>query len=590
MIMRLLRKLLFAVLLTGLFPAAVTAQSVIELIERDRQAGAISRTEQAILIGYSAVAPERLPPKYQNAGFIDHKCGFGKYQIVREEYNNFSPELQELFKVLVTRPSMTNSYVSPSGNFRIHYEVTGTNQVPSDDDNSNGIPDYVEEAGEAFDHSRRILVDTLGFQAPPPDEGVDGSEYDVYVLNMNNYGSTSWYPMPGSDTRQISYIEIENDYAEDRFSTHGIEGVKVTAAHEYFHAVHVGYIWSSLDIFFYEWSSTWFEDVAYSGIDDYLQYLTTLFKNLTRPVNTRNGWHEYGMCIWHHFMSRRYGRDIVRKMWERMPDERALAAIENTIVAETGSTFEIELTAFYQWNYFTGTRADTENKYPEGDLYPEVVFGDTINAENDTTITVDVRYLSGNYVAVNRQMATTYNVDYSIDPGDVGDIHGSAFLNEGGVYSFLTPFGFTSDVTGEFSISSSRTNSQFMLIPVVSATMSRPGTTTYPITFNFNFLGPAPPDVDILMPTWPNPADFTRVQEITIPFVLREEDYVEIKIFSTSGRLVKSFEKALYYKGLNSTLKWDGNDNNNRPVPSGVYFYVINSPSLKDMKKMAIIR
>ncbi|MCP4727265.1 MAG: hypothetical protein GY863_19670, partial [bacterium] len=128
-----MRLLKLFILILVLVPGIVNAQSVIELIERDRQTGTISRTEQAIMIGYSAVAPERLPARYQNPEYEDHKCGFGRYEIIRQEYPNLSPELQALFRPLLFRPSLANEYVSPSGQFRIHYETDGVNQVPPED-------------------------------------------------------------------------------------------------------------------------------------------------------------------------------------------------------------------------------------------------------------------------------------------------------------------------------------------------------------------------------------------------------------------------------------------------------------------------
>ncbi len=586
-----MRKIAISLILMMLIPGMVKAQSVIELIEQDRRAGTISRTEQAIMVGYSAVAPERLPAKYQTPEFVDHKCGLGRYEIIREEYDNLSPELQALFKPLVSRPELTNEFVSSSGQFRLHYETSGTDRVPSEDLNTNGIPDYIEEAAISLEHSYRLLVDTLGFQAPPSDGGTDGPEYDVYFQNLGDvYGETRQDGLvPGSATSMRSFMKLENDYAESIFSTNGLDGLRVTVAHEYFHAVHMGYIMRFSDAFFYEWSSVWFEERAYPDIDDYLQYLPTLFSNFSRPINLRNWWHEYGMCIWNHFLLKRHGESILKTIWEMMPQERAMDAISMAIETETGSTFPIELQAFFQWNYFTGTRADNVKYYSEGDLYPEVALSDTIFAENDTTIYANVGYLSAEYISIRRQQPTKYTVEYLIEPSDAGDVHGSTVLDENGTYTFPGPFGFMGVTSGEFDVSSTTTNSKLVLIPAVSATTTRPGTSTYPLSFNLSFQGASEIQENILQPTIPSPANFNLVQIIKIPFVLTETAQVELKIFTTTGRLVKSFAKTSYLKGLHE-VSWNGNDNNNRPVPSGVYIYVIDSPSLKDMKKMAIIR
>ena len=71
--------------------------------------------------------------------------------------------------------------VSPSGNFYIHYNLSGADAPNQSDANDNGIPDYVDEVGIAADYSDSILVDVLGFLPVNHD---DNQVYDIYIEDM----------------------------------------------------------------------------------------------------------------------------------------------------------------------------------------------------------------------------------------------------------------------------------------------------------------------------------------------------------------------------------------------------------------------
>ncbi|MGH8897361.1 MAG: FlgD immunoglobulin-like domain containing protein, partial [Egibacteraceae bacterium] len=48
-------------------------------------------------------------------------------------------------------------------------------------------------------------------------------------------------------------------------------------------------------------------------------------------------------------------------------------------------------------------------------------------------------------------------------------------------------------------------------------------------------------------------------------------DRVQVKIFDVSGRLVRTLADRMFEAGEHS-LRWDGSDNDGRPVARGVYF------------------
>ena len=79
-----------------------------------------------------------------------------------------------------------------------------------------------------------------------------------------------------------AYCVLDNDFAPAQFpgSTTPDEALRVTAAHEFFHAVQFGYD-AYEDGWFMEGTAVWMEDEVYDGIDDNHQYLQA--SALARP-------------------------------------------------------------------------------------------------------------------------------------------------------------------------------------------------------------------------------------------------------------------------------------------------------------------
>jgi hypothetical protein len=64
---------------------------------------------------------------------------------------------------------------------------------------------------------------------------------------------------------------------------------------------------------------------------------------------------------------------------------------------------------------------------------------------------------------------------------------------------------------------------------------------------------------------------------------------VEVQIFDIQGRIVRSFARDGLPADV-SSLGWDGYDASGRRVPQGIYFYRIETPSVKFVRKVTILR
>jgi len=96
------------------------------------------------------------------------------------------------------------------------------------------------------------------------------------------------------------------------------------------------------------------------------------------------------------------------------------------------------------------------------------------------------------------------------------------------------------------------------------------------------------PEKSVLLQNYPNPFN----PETWIPYQLKEDNNVVIRIYSSSGSLVRSLnlghKSAGYYEGKERAAHWDGKNEVGEKVASGIYFYSIKAGSFVSTRKMVI--
>jgi len=299
------------------------------------------------------------------------------------------PKHELFLSLLNSRPVLPYSRKSVQGNFRIHFDTAASSvNTPALLSPQGGrIPYshqmYIDSVATIFEHVRSILIDGLGYDAPPADADPSGPEYDVYILNQGYYGLTNTEngtQLNAQDPiRYPSWIEIDNDFLG--FPTSGLDGLRVTAAHEYHHAIQLGAygVWfnrPNYDFFFNELTSTWMEDVVYDDINDYLYYLPSFFYRFRDFLGRtfeftlyNTAVQGYERAVWAHYLERKYGSTLMRRIWEGSRTNHILRAMDDLFVLN-GTSLREEFNQFSVWNYFTGERADSMRFYREGHLYP----------------------------------------------------------------------------------------------------------------------------------------------------------------------------------------------------------------------------
>ena len=577
----------------------IFSQYAFEQLKADYAKGQLTYEQYLVYSVLTIFESDQLPQPYQLISTdLPLKSGTFLIQEINANWNQLSPSSQALLAPYFDRPDLPLDILSPSGKFRIHYTTFGIDKVNSEDKNNNGIPDYVELAAEYFDHSHSIIVDSLGYNPPAPDSSGKGREFDVYLISMSRTYGITWLEetVPGVVDAYSCYIEVDNDFFG--FKTTPLQALMVTSAHEYFHAVQVGYRYRDEDVFFMEMCSTWMEDFIYEQVNDYLQYINNFFKNINYPFYyTNKSWFEYGSCLWNHMITKKYGVELIRKVWELVPEQTAFNSIQQ-VLQQYDTTFKLELVSFGLWNYFTGSRANTISYYSEGDLYPEVNFEKEYDIGEETIILTDqMRKLSSifyysydtingnniglivtNFAIPNDNYLTTDRDSLEITIVSISDIQkrDSTFFRKNNLVKLTDNIGIR--------LSVNEGKDWFAQAVVTDFNDNHEITQFFP-----PFFITEPENRNFINNVFPNPFIIDQNIPLIITYVVSDKKAGELAIYTSEGRLVTKDG----FEGSNQSYRifdWDGRDKNGNLVSSGIYIVLLRVGGFVDIKKIAIIR
>lgn len=558
--------------------------------------------------------------------------------------SRFSAKTAELLKSYVSRPDFGDdpeyTYDTPSAHFKIHYTTTGDHAVfraGEDQNPPDGVPDYVNRCADIFDSVWIEEVDQLGYNRPPSDDWYEGNggdgKYDVYVKNIDplflgfTNPETSTVANPISYT---SYIVVRNDYSAYSGHEDRLDNLRATAAHEFFHAIHMGYDASEFEFddpddpntyrpYWMEMSAVWMEEMVYDGVDDYLGYLSSFFNHPNWSLKTfgfspDSARHAYGSCVWPMYLQERFDTTIIKHIWEecaKIPGNNAIdypggeSATDKALKAR-GTTFEEAFREFTVWNYFTGDRVRPEVYYSEGEEFPQVMVED-LHYHGDTT-TYPIFSPSGPNHPSN--LGSNYVV-FKYNPQ----------LSEGGIriefYGFSGDFGVSVIGYKSYPLVPFETTliglaqiydwSYYLEVVMIPAVLTRSPNDywiyEYRVFYDSSLSGgPTTPERDRILQNFPNPFVVENEADRTFfPFILSSPSRVRIDIFTLNGERVKtitpkrdiilSSEEYVDEPVLQELrLFWDGTNEKGQYVSSGVYLYSFRTDRTTEVKQLAVIR
>ncbi|RPI03768.1 MAG: hypothetical protein EHM72_00520 [Calditrichaeota bacterium] len=510
-----------------------------------------------------------LPPGYQSYPQETTRLGTGLAGEAFSLLPGANPQEYSLLSRALSRPTdLDQSFVSETGLFRIHYTLQGYNA---------SADTFIIHAANCFDDAYRLLVDQLGFPAPPSDE-VDGPEWDVYVHNIVDYGystpenqaSTALYP-----DGFTSFVQIDNDFISTY--TPGLDGLRVTAAHEFFHMVQIGmrnFSTSELDSrWFFEATATWLEDVAYDDVNDYIQYLPHYLSNLHRSLRVYNGLHEYGAALYFHMLTQKYGQAIVLQFWQEFAHRELYTALD-AVLNRYSSSMALEFADHMVWNYFSGDRADPAHYYEEGASYPMIEPHLVQELEKTVGFSDETQLLSARYTR--------------IQPAGFGNL---SILPEFSIptdWSYATivqPQGLTADVIrtsgSTTTMLSDVSAAHYILLIAVNVAIPQNDMTSKVEKYQFTLnMGEADGFREGIKQIFPNPyypEQHSSGLRIDVR-LLDKTDKITLYILNEGAHVL--YQRDIEFnteRNGDISLFWDGRTESAELVPSGIYFVYIKS-------------
>ena len=279
----------------------------------------------------------------------------------------------------------------PSANQWKIFGATGSKQVMVHWTAGDVSPTWVNTVGATVLHVL-ATYQRAGYRAPESDgtrgNPVDhptGSYLDIYLSSQLGDGVYGYcdsdqmsFPQNGPfDT--WAYCAFDNDFAEFPHRS-PIQNLRVTAAHELFHATQFAYDFAE-DRWFMEATATWAEDEVYTAINDNRQYLPQSpmrqpRQSLDQFVNSSFSLRQYGEWIFFRYLSERYPHqrgalpEIMLDLWKRVDSTRGLRHDDDSIRAvnrELASRHS-DLRRFYA--RFADANRHPRTAYSEGRAYP----------------------------------------------------------------------------------------------------------------------------------------------------------------------------------------------------------------------------
>ncbi len=519
----------------------------------------------------------------------------------------------------------------------VHYVSSGAHapyEVSVDTLPADGAPDYINRVLEIFEHcwdfeTGPVSLNYLGFNAPPSDAGLGGdNRYDVYVMALDPgfFGFTS----PDDDTtgyQVSSFITLENDFAGTGYQNNPLDAAKVTAAHEFFHAIQFGYDALEFDFddpgipatykpWWLEASATWMEDQVYDDINDYINYLPFFYGypwmglgSFSYSYGNPRAYHPYASCVWPIYLTEKYGSGIVKEIWQgcaSVPGYNTLLVTEGLLQSRGSSLSEAYL-EFSVWNYHTGQRADTSVYFSEGALFP-----DSINITGfigDLTSTPVLfgglpnppEHLGANYIVIRAGqdiggIAVRFDGTDVVNAGWFAAIVGYRQGDSQWQDMFLVPnTGDGAEQWPDWNL-----YDEIVIIPTVSGYFPFYNSYTYHGEVNYDpsivTNGGTSPEFKITK-AYPSPFVIgSGSSEVTIPYSL-DRRYTKTElgflIYNSYGELVRELPKTdipSTSPGPHSIgIIWDGRNDDGQYAASGIYILYMEGDGKSTSFKIAVV-
>ena len=490
------------------------------------------------------------------------------------------------------------------GIIRLHYTTSGYHAVNNSDVNENNIPDYIDSVAIVFNNVTNTLHNEMGYLLPPSDDYYTstrdngGSEhYDVYLRNLSSryygYVQPEEFAQGNGDNEQsntfkelnafTSYMAIRNNYKN--FPLEELNNIKVTIAHEYYHAIQFGYDgWEKPWLL--ESSAVWMEEEIYDEINDCYQYMEEWFNFPHRSLD-ESSYHWYGSFIFFEYIEQHMGGiSIIREILNQsaISDSREIdgshLAIDKAL-NKLDYSFQQALNGMSIANFIMSSKSNARNfSYEEANSYP--VNGPAIlqkvnfqSGNVDTIKSISLSRFGSEYIQIFTE--TPVQIDLESLSGSFSDIQMNSIISKNDdSYLILSTPSINIDPLNVKSIHLSIVSQDSLINNWDYNLILRDGEsgTNSNVPMDFNLKNP-----------YPNP--FNGSVKFSL-YMLRSTN-ITIDIFDITGRKVNRLYNDRLGSG-NHSFTWNGKDISKNKLASGIYYIKVATKMNQEWKTVTLVK
>lgn len=326
-----------------------SSYSIFDRIDEAYTNRQINLDMQMLYYAYAIRAESKLPDWIKENVNEEVYCVTPQVALISGNLERVSPVVKdEIVNLLYGRPKpVAGSVHSTKHPLIVHYmDAAWVEQAQT-------IVGYLDDAWDAE-------VDSWGFDPPPADEGLGGSDdYDCYLMDLQNaFGYQIDEGLVLSTPRYDSYgyIVFRQGLSPDMTKTY--------IAHEFQHSLQDGT--DTAENIFLEMGATYAQGYVYPEITNYYSQLVDFQAYPHKSIyNTAIGTFEYGSFIFYNFLEDRYFQtpDYYFQMYNSTIQNKPTNSPElfdgiESLLSNIGESMENMWHEFTIWRLFTGEYAD----------------------------------------------------------------------------------------------------------------------------------------------------------------------------------------------------------------------------------------